>query len=91
MAARVELREISNEEGNRLLGIVRRSSGSVVTWRRAQSMYSILTTAGLAATHPRFSRAQVGVSQNSHNAGQRLLGAEHRVVFSSKCVAATRE
>ena len=28
--------EISNEEGNRLLAIVRRSSGSVVTWRRAQ-------------------------------------------------------
>ncbi len=36
MAARVELREIANEEGNRLLRIVRRSSGSVVTWRRAQ-------------------------------------------------------
>ena len=36
MAARVELREISNEEGNRLLRIVRRTSGSVVTWRRAQ-------------------------------------------------------
>jgi transposase len=36
MAARVELREISNEEGNRLLRIVRRDSGSVVTWRRAQ-------------------------------------------------------
>ena len=36
MAARVELREISNEEGNRLLRIVRRSSGPVVTWRRAQ-------------------------------------------------------
>jgi transposase len=30
------LREISNEEGNRLLAIVRRGSGSVVTWRRAQ-------------------------------------------------------
>jgi transposase len=30
------VREISNEEGNRLLRIVRRSSGSVVTWRRAQ-------------------------------------------------------
>ena len=29
-------REVSNEEGNRLLRIVRRSSGSVVTWRRAQ-------------------------------------------------------
>ena len=36
MAARVQLREISNEEGNRLLRIVRRTSGSVVTWRRAQ-------------------------------------------------------
>ena len=36
MAARVELREISNEEGNRLLRVIRRSSGSVVTWRRAQ-------------------------------------------------------
>jgi len=36
MAERVKVREIANEEGNRLLGIVRRSSGSVVTWRRAQ-------------------------------------------------------
>jgi len=36
VAARVTLREISNEEGNRLLRIVRRTSGSVVTWRRAQ-------------------------------------------------------
>ncbi len=36
MAARVELREITNEEGNRLLRMIRRSSGSVVTWRRAQ-------------------------------------------------------
>jgi transposase len=36
MAARVELREISNEESNRLLRMIRRGSGSVVTWRRAQ-------------------------------------------------------
>src|SRR3954453_355233 len=36
LAARVVLREISNEEGNRLLRIVRRTSGSVVAWRRAQ-------------------------------------------------------
>ena len=36
MAARVQLREITSEEGNRLLRIVRRASGSVVTWRRAQ-------------------------------------------------------
>ena len=32
----IRVREITNEEGNRLLRIVRRSSGSVVTWRRAQ-------------------------------------------------------
>jgi hypothetical protein len=36
MAARVQLREIISEGGNRLLRIVRRTSGSVVTWRRAQ-------------------------------------------------------
>ena len=36
MADRVRVREISNEEGNRLLRIVRRGAGSVVTWRRAQ-------------------------------------------------------
>jgi transposase len=36
VARRVELRPITDDEGNRLLRIVRRSSGSVVTWRRAQ-------------------------------------------------------
>lgn len=30
------MRDISNDEGNRLLRIVRRGEGSVVTWRRAQ-------------------------------------------------------
>jgi hypothetical protein len=32
----VQVGTITNDEGNRLLRIVRRSSGSVVTWRRAQ-------------------------------------------------------
>jgi hypothetical protein len=36
MAERVRVRELSDKEGNRLLRIVRRESGSVVTWRRAQ-------------------------------------------------------
>ncbi len=36
MAEPIRVREITNEEGNRLLRIVRRTSGSVVTWRRAQ-------------------------------------------------------
>src|SRR5438477_8539513 len=32
----LRVRGLSNDEGNRLLRMVRRSSGSVVTWRRAQ-------------------------------------------------------
>jgi transposase len=36
MVHRVQVRPISNDEGNRLLRIVRRGTGSVVTWRRAQ-------------------------------------------------------
>jgi transposase len=47
MAAMVRVRAISNEEGNRLLRIVRRSSGSVVTWRRAQMI--LLSAQGMDA------------------------------------------
>ncbi|HEX2063747.1 MAG TPA: hypothetical protein VHE80_04925 [Acidimicrobiales bacterium] len=36
MSERVRVREITNEEGNLLLRIVRRSPGSVVPRRRAQ-------------------------------------------------------
>jgi hypothetical protein len=36
VAERVRVREVSNQEGTRLLRTVRRSTGSVVTWRRAQ-------------------------------------------------------
>src|SRR4051794_23331696 len=36
MAERVQVRELTNDEGRKLLGIVRRGSGSVVRWRRAQ-------------------------------------------------------
>ncbi|MEU2874767.1 IS630 family transposase [Streptomyces olivoreticuli] len=36
MAERVRVREIDDGEGQRLLRIVRRGTGSVVTWRRAQ-------------------------------------------------------
>jgi len=36
MAGRVRVREIDDDEGNRLMRIVRRDSGAVVTWRRAQ-------------------------------------------------------
>src|SRR5437879_6479828 len=36
MAERVQVRDLSNEEGRKLLSIIRRGSGSVVRWRRAQ-------------------------------------------------------
>ena len=36
VAERVRVREIDDDEGHRLVRIVRRGSGSVVTWRRAQ-------------------------------------------------------
>ncbi|MCX5152397.1 helix-turn-helix domain-containing protein, partial [Streptomyces sp. NBC_00320] len=36
VAERVRVREIDDDEGRRLLRIVRRGTGSVVTWRRAQ-------------------------------------------------------
>jgi hypothetical protein len=36
MAHRVQVRELSNEEGRRLPSVIRRGSGSVVRWRRAQ-------------------------------------------------------
>jgi transposase len=36
MAERVQVRDLSNDEGRKLLSIIRRGSGSVVRWRRAQ-------------------------------------------------------
>ena len=36
VADRVRVRELDDDEGRRLLRIIRRGSGSVVTWRRAQ-------------------------------------------------------
>jgi len=46
MVHRVQVRPISNDEGMRLLRTVRRSSGSVVTWRRAQMV--LLSAQGMA-------------------------------------------
>lgn len=50
MAARVRLRGVSDEEGNRLLRMVRRISGSVVTWRRAQMPAPLGGTASRTVT-----------------------------------------
>jgi hypothetical protein len=57
MAGWVRVREISDDEGNRLKRIVRRGSGSVVTWRRAQMVLwsaqgmSVAQIAGMAFTN----------------------------------------
>jgi hypothetical protein len=49
VAERVRVREISNQESNRLLRIVRRSTGSVVTCRRAQMV--LLSAQGMDVAH----------------------------------------
>ena len=36
VSERLRVREIDDDEGGRLVRIIRRGSGSVVTWRRAQ-------------------------------------------------------
>jgi hypothetical protein len=47
VAERVRVREIDDDEGRRLVRIVRRGSGSVVTWRRAQMV--LLSAQGMDA------------------------------------------
>ena len=44
----LRVRELANDEGSRLLRIVRRCSGSVVTWRRAQMV--LLSAQGMDIT-----------------------------------------
>ncbi|MGP4028826.1 IS630 family transposase [Actinomadura sp. 3N407] len=46
MAERVRVRAIDDDEGRRLLRIIRRGTGSVVTWRRAQMV--LLSAQGMA-------------------------------------------
>jgi transposase len=47
VAERVRVREIDDDEGRRLLRIVRRGTRSVVTWRRAQMV--LLSAQGMPA------------------------------------------
>ena len=58
MSEKLFVRDLVGDEGNRLLRIVRRDSGSVVTWRRAQIVlwsaqrYEVAKIAELAFTSP---------------------------------------
>ena len=47
MTGRLRVREIDDDEGQRLVRIIRRGSGSVVTWRRAQMV--LLSAQGMDA------------------------------------------
>jgi hypothetical protein len=53
VSERLRVREIDDDEGRRLVRIIRRGSGSVVTWRRAQMV--LLSAQGMdtaaIATH----------------------------------------
>ena len=48
MTERLRVREIDDDEGRRLVRIIRRGSGSVVTWRRAQMV--LLSAQGMDVT-----------------------------------------
>ena len=48
VSERLRVREIDDDEGRRLVRIIRRGSGSVVTWRRAQMV--LLSAQGMDAT-----------------------------------------
>jgi hypothetical protein len=48
VSERLRVREIDDDEGQRLVRIVRRGSGSVVNWRRAQMV--LLSAQGMDAT-----------------------------------------
>jgi hypothetical protein len=48
VSERLRVREIDDDEGRRLVRIIRRGSGSVVTWRRAQMV--LLSSQGMDTT-----------------------------------------
>jgi hypothetical protein len=49
VSERLRVREIDDDEGQRLVRIVRQGSGSVVTWRRAQMVLLSAQARGIQA------------------------------------------
>ena len=81
-------RELSNEEGNGLLRTMRRSSGSVVTWRRAQMV--LLSAQGmdvgqiyLQPGHARWFLVAEGVVEDISHEGLRKVLNEEGVSFQA--------
>ncbi|WTE90705.1 hypothetical protein OH767_49700 [Streptomyces sp. NBC_01614] len=69
MAERVRVREIDDDEGQRLLRIIRRGTGSVVTWRRAQMV--LLSAQGM----PVVKIAEVTFTKTGHIASDATFGS----------------
>jgi hypothetical protein len=72
---RVRVREIDDDEGRRLLRTIRRGTGSVVTWRRAQTV--LLSAQGMAVAkipevHKGSMIRRYIVWRNKHAADERL-------------------
>jgi len=81
MAQPVQARPITNDEGDRLLRIVRRGTGSVVTWRRAQMV--LLWAQGMPVAKTRRGHG------HQHRPGPRRAAQRHRrrvgLVVSALC------
>ena len=80
MAERVRVRDITNDEGNRLLRIVRRSTGSVVTWRRAQMV--LLSAQGMDI-------AQIAQVSFTSPTGSATCCTTSTWMGSTRCIRAT--
>jgi len=68
VSERLRVREIDDHEGQRLVRIIRRGSGSVVTWRRAQMV--LLSAQGMdvpAIAKVAFSRSTAPTTPPTRN------------------------
>jgi hypothetical protein len=74
---RVQVREIDDDEGQRLVRIIRRGSGPVVTWRRAKMI--LLSAQGMNAA------AIAKVAFTSEDPGRDVIRHFSADGFSSRC------
>jgi hypothetical protein len=75
VTGRLRVREIDDDEGQRLVRIVSRGSGRVVTWRRAQMV--LLPAPGMDV------RANARVAFTSEDRGRDVIGNFNADGFSS--------
>ncbi|WUJ57370.1 hypothetical protein OHB25_05170 [Streptomyces mirabilis] len=91
VAKHVRVREIDDDEGRRLLRIIRRGTGSVVTWRRAQMV--LLSPQGMAVAE----NAEVAFTSADrvrdviHEAEQRAVDRLRDDLSSGRCAERNRD